>query len=288
MSSGLRVATVMVAVSGLATVATADLLYSQAPHVPGAAGANGLSAFQGVLPPGTAVYDREIGDDFTVTAATGWRISRVTASAVQFDPNDPNVVTGAEIKFFQLGGGVVGSLVATATVNNITRANGPGTYFTRPERIMGFDISPVDLPAGNYFVQIQFIVDHNWFWLTSSPSTPIAGSPAQIQRGVLTDPANDATWPVAWQPTGPGSAIFPTASDQAFRLDGTVITSTTCYANCDGSTVIPILNVSDFICFQTKYAANDPTANCDGSTVIPVLNVSDFICFQTKYSAGCS
>jgi len=61
-----------------------------------------------------------------------------------------------------------------------------------------------------------------------------------------------------------------------------------CYANCDGSTIAPILNVSDFICFQTKYAAGDTYANCDNSTIPPILNVSDFICFQTKYSAGCS
>jgi hypothetical protein len=60
-----------------------------------------------------------------------------------------------------------------------------------------------------------------------------------------------------------------------------------CYANCDGSTTAPVLNVSDFICFQTKYAANDPYANCDGSTIVPVLNVSDFICFQSQYAAGC-
>ena len=28
-----------------------------------------------------------------------------------------------------------------------------------------------------------------------------------------------------------------------------------CYANCDGSTSQPILNVNDFICFQAKFAA---------------------------------
>jgi len=61
-----------------------------------------------------------------------------------------------------------------------------------------------------------------------------------------------------------------------------------CYANCDGSTIPPVLNVSDFICFQTRYAAGDPYANCDNSTIPPILNVSDFICFQTKYSAGCT
>jgi hypothetical protein len=60
-----------------------------------------------------------------------------------------------------------------------------------------------------------------------------------------------------------------------------------CYANCDCSTTEPLLNVSDFVCFQTKYAAGDPAANCDGSTIPPILNVSDFICFQQKYAAGC-
>jgi hypothetical protein len=62
---------------------------------------------------------------------------------------------------------------------------------------------------------------------------------------------------------------------------------TGCYANCDGSTTAPVLNVNDFICFQSKFAANDPWANCDQSTQPPILNVNDFICFQTKFAAGC-
>jgi len=61
-----------------------------------------------------------------------------------------------------------------------------------------------------------------------------------------------------------------------------------CYANCDGSTVAPILNVSDFTCFLNKYAAGDPYANCDHSSTPPILNVNDFVCFQTSYAAGCS
>ena len=60
-----------------------------------------------------------------------------------------------------------------------------------------------------------------------------------------------------------------------------------CYANCDGSTVAPALNVADFVCFQTKYAAGDAYANCDGSTVPPVLNVADFTCFLNAFAAGC-
>lgn len=60
-----------------------------------------------------------------------------------------------------------------------------------------------------------------------------------------------------------------------------------CYANCDGSTAVPILNVSDFVCFYNKYLASDTYANCDGSTTVPTLNIYDFICFQQKYTHGC-
>jgi glucose/arabinose dehydrogenase len=61
----------------------------------------------------------------------------------------------------------------------------------------------------------------------------------------------------------------------------------TCYANCDGSTTPPVLNINDFICFQTAFAAGEHYANCDGSTVDPVLTVNDFICFQSAFAAGC-
>jgi hypothetical protein len=60
-----------------------------------------------------------------------------------------------------------------------------------------------------------------------------------------------------------------------------------CYANCDGSTAQPILNINDFVCFQSKFAAGDPYANCDGSTAPPVLNINDFVCFQARFAAGC-
>jgi probable HAF family extracellular repeat protein len=61
-----------------------------------------------------------------------------------------------------------------------------------------------------------------------------------------------------------------------------------CYANCDGSTTAPILNVGDFTCFLQKFASGDPYANCDHSTAAPTLNVADFTCFLQKYAAGCS
>jgi hypothetical protein len=61
----------------------------------------------------------------------------------------------------------------------------------------------------------------------------------------------------------------------------------TCYANCDGSTAPPVLNIADFVCFQSAFAAGNSYANCDGSTSPPVLNIADFVCFQSRFAAGC-
>jgi probable HAF family extracellular repeat protein len=60
-----------------------------------------------------------------------------------------------------------------------------------------------------------------------------------------------------------------------------------CYANCDGSTVAPVLNVADFTCFLQRFAAGESYANCDNSTTVPTLNVADFTCFLQSFAAGC-
>ncbi len=64
-------------------------------------------------------------------------------------------------------------------------------------------------------------------------------------------------------------------------------TAAACYANCDGSTAPPVLNVNDFNCFLNRFAAGDSYANCDASTAPPVLNVNDFNCFLNRFAAGC-
>src|SRR5262252_9876859 len=61
-----------------------------------------------------------------------------------------------------------------------------------------------------------------------------------------------------------------------------------CYANCDGSTTPPVLNVADFSCFLNRFAAGDSYANCDHSTTAPILNALDFSCFLNAFAAGCS
>jgi hypothetical protein len=78
-------------------------------------------------------------------------------------------------------------------------------------------------------------------------------------------------------------------SDEIF-IDDVSYTSAAapCYANCDGSTTAPVLNVLDFSCFLNRFAAGDSYANCDGSTIPPVLNVLDFSCFLNRFAAGCT
>lgn len=61
-----------------------------------------------------------------------------------------------------------------------------------------------------------------------------------------------------------------------------------CYANCDGSTTQPCLNMLDFTCFLSKFGAGDSSANCDHSATTPVLNILDFVCFLNRFAAGCS
>jgi hypothetical protein len=60
-----------------------------------------------------------------------------------------------------------------------------------------------------------------------------------------------------------------------------------CYADCDTSTGVGVLDVFDFLCFQDAFATGDPYADCDTSTGVGVLDVFDFLCFQDAFVAGC-
>jgi hypothetical protein len=79
-----------------------------------------------------------------------------------------------------------------------------------------------------------------------------------------------------------------------FEVGGTL--ADVCYANCDNSTTPPVLNVEDFTCFISEFAAAivlphaqqvTHYANCDGSTTAPALNVEDFTCFVSAFAQGC-
>jgi hypothetical protein len=106
----------------------------------------------------------------------------------------------------------------------------------------------------------------------------------------------DQPWGEERQPDGPAAAEAVgswsgggATGTYSITLLGTCFVSAApaCYANCDSSTIAPILNVNDFICFGARFAAGEPYANCDGSTSAPVLNVNDFVCFLNKFATGC-
>jgi hypothetical protein len=84
-----------------------------------------------------------------------------------------------------------------------------------------------------------------------------------------------------------GDFLFTSRGPSWYLAPFTLCGPTTCYANCDHSTTPPILNVADFLCFQSQFASNNPAANCDASTTPPILNINDFLCFQSAFARGC-
>ena len=161
-----------------------------------------------------------------------------------------------------------------------------------------------------------------WTWLGSArglqgPQTNGLSSPVDIPD-IVVQPGlvrGVAVWfeNTVWGPRvyGEGSGPYWVFQDEALKLttgdvrsvpftaNGTLfrrmalvgsltyVVTPFCYPNCDGSTQPPILNVSDFVCFQSAFAASAPYANCDQSTGTPALNVLDFVCFMQQFAAGC-
>jgi len=138
---------------------------------------------------------------------------------------------------------------------------------------------PLALPAGTYWLDWQSsgtLASGPWVVPVTIPGS--TGAPAANARFF-----NGTSW------SNLRDSGTQAAQDLTFIIRGTGGSAPApCYANCDHSTAVPFLNVGDFICFGTIFAAGNSAANCDGSTIPPVLNVSDFICFQTRFAAGCS
>jgi hypothetical protein len=62
---------------------------------------------------------------------------------------------------------------------------------------------------------------------------------------------------------------------------------TCCYPNCDRSTIPRSSTSTTSPASSTNMPRLIPYANCDDSTISPILNVNDFSCFINKYAAGC-
>ena len=61
-----------------------------------------------------------------------------------------------------------------------------------------------------------------------------------------------------------------------------------CYADFDASTGAGVLDIFDYLAFQSLFLERDSKAcDCDTSSGPGVCDVLDFICFQTAFAAGC-
>ncbi|MFN0131620.1 MAG: hypothetical protein ACKVW3_03660 [Phycisphaerales bacterium] len=189
---------------------------------------------------------------------------------------------------FNGGGGQ--AWVTHNLAGNFDVDNGPTTLTTGVYNLSAYP--SVEVSYARWIQSINGVLDT----LRFEYSTNNGGTWTLLENAATTAGWNVVTFTVA-APTAqtrfrwiandnPNDSVTEGGVDR-FRIVGFTCGTATCYANCDGSTSAPILNVNDFVCFQNLFAAGSSLANCDGSTIPPVLNVNDFVCFQNAFSAGC-
>jgi hypothetical protein len=206
---------------------------------------------------------QEEADSFS--NAQNWSLSGATFWGAFSNSATPPANQDFVVRIFADSGGLPGALVASRSVANVALLN-TGLFMdalSGPIYQSNMSFTPVFLPPGQYWISaLGNQPGFTWAWARTG--TTANAHAVRIGAG-------------AW---GLG------AGDFAFALCGDIIP--TCYANCDHSTTIPVLNVADFACFLNAFAAGESYANCDGSTTPPVLNVADFACFLNAFAAGCS
>lgn len=244
-----------------------------------------------VVPPGETwtvqsleTYAYQTGSTTTTSPISG--VNVVIWSGEPYEPTS-TIVAGDEFT----------NLMTSSTFASIYRAfnNTPGT--TRPvfKNIATFS-TPVVLQSGTYWVDWQTTVT-NGLAHFAPPVTTKAYRGTAGRDGLQRVPAGAGdSWThidEVGSTVGCGEGFV--GVDHPFILRGSTqgvaspfCSTASCYVNCDNSTNSPCLNINDYVCFNSAYAAGSAYANCDASTLPPVLNVNDFVCFNTKYAAGCT
>jgi hypothetical protein len=160
------------------------------------------------------------------------------------------------------------------SLGSVQGVQGPqGGGISLPVDIPDFTVSPGTVRG------VALYFNHDWgprFYYNSTVPYFVYQDP-----GVKITTGDLRTFPFE---AGPNTRLLRTA---ALVGSITYVIPSVCYPNCDGSAQPPILNVSDFVCFQSAFAAGAPYANCDQSTGNPALNVLDFVCFIQQFAAGC-
>ncbi|MFN0130974.1 MAG: hypothetical protein ACKVW3_00325 [Phycisphaerales bacterium] len=243
-----------------------------------------------------------VADDFTVPAGQSWTINRICIYAYQTGSlTSTPVFTAANIQIWNGRPGDAGASVifGDTTTNRLasqafdnmwrvfnTQTPAPGTApgTTRGIRKLELTVGTT-LAAGTYWIDWQTSIGgasaHFHPCTTFSEMRGMPGANARQFTTLWVDMADTGN------PANCGAS--PVLQESTFQVKGTIQGGgPTCYANFDNSTIVPFLNVNDFVAFNNAFAAGLTTANCDLSTIVPVLNVNDFICFNNLFAAGCS
>lgn len=234
-----------------------------------------------------------VSDDFTVPPGSGWTVTGFVFFGYQtFGTSTVATIAAVTIRIWSGRPGTPGASVlwGDTTTNRMVIAQFAGVFrvsqagadcgLDRPVYALSCVIPPQVLPPGTYWVDWQAAGNGQLAsgpWAVPVTITGLAGAPGANAVGTN---STIGSW------VGLNDLASQVPQDLAFQVTGTPIQS--CYANCDGSTSVPFLNVSDFACFLNRFAAADTRANCDGSTQAPVLNVFDFGCYLNLFNAGCS
>ncbi len=108
-----------------------------------------------------------------------------------------------------------------------------------------------------------------------------ASSPSQIPTGLAMHSGS-----LFSTNTGPNPPTGASSIINSYEVNGTA--GGGCYADCDTSTGVGVLDIFDFLCFGNRFNVGDPYAcDCDTSTGPLVCDIFDFLCFGNAFNAGC-
>jgi hypothetical protein len=251
---------------------------------------------------GGGPHDR-LADEFVIFDQSGWRIESIvifglisaTATApYSVPPESP--FTSANLKIWNGPPGLPGSAIVAAG-SDMAQTGWTGIYRVpthvepenteRPIMFVRMDLGGIHLPRGAYWVDYQIA--------GAQGSATAAVTPPMLLP--LRYPPMEITWGMGRQLVSSGGSAQWIGRN--FRLPVLItgeLGAAGCYANCDGATSAPVLNVDDFTCFINAFAEaltwplflqRESYANCDQSTTPPVLNVDDFTCFINAFAQGC-
>ena len=219
-------------------------------------------------------------------------------------PQDTNAWGDVLADYVDAGGGVVVAVFANSTVTanrdiggrwrnnpayevivprtgNISTASGLGTIHDPSHPIMAgvsnftcstcFRMNGTGLHPGATLIAS---------WADGRPLVVVGSNPKRVDIGFY-PPSSDCV-AAYWSPAGHGDEMM--AQAVAFAAGG----GGGCYADCDTSTGVGVLDIFDFLCFGNRFAANDPYAcDCDTTTGPGVCDIFDFLCFGNEFNAGC-